>query len=361
MPSRARTVSVKADIQTLIEERDQLETVMSALADAILAIDAEGNPLFFNSRFAVLFEGRKKLSEAFAHEIGVQDAFQAVLREGRSAVTALHLYVPGLKNERYYSLSTAPLKRSSGEVYGAVGVFHDVTEMKLAEKIRMDFVANVSHELRTPLTSIKGYADTILEDVRARRWDGIEGFCGALLRNVQRLMNLITDLLDLSALESGMELHRTSVDVEDITERVWALLTSGNERRWPELRLTTQVERLDADPAKLEQVLTNLLANALKYAPHSRLISVSWMRAKRDRGVELHVKDDGPGIAPEHLSRLFERFYRVDKARSRELGGTGLGLAIVKHIVQAHGGQVNVTSELGHGTEFICSFPEREK
>lgn len=350
--------------QELAREREELSTVMSAISDAILAIDRDGNALFFNSRFALLFGGREisgrraRLGELFrAPE--VLDAFQRSLRQGEAARAELALRVIGEASPKDFSLSISPLRRETGEAYGAVGVFHEVTELKRAERIRIDFVANVSHELRTPLTAIKGYADTLQEDVVRGDLRSAGQCLDALNRNVDRLMALIGDLLDLSSLEapSGGEagLARQKLDPRMVTERALSQVERARSAKNISIQTTFRTEEVMADVRRLEQVIVNLLENAVKYVPTGGQVLVEWSREAAE--AVLRVRDDGPGIPAEHLPRLFERFYRVEQARSRDAGGTGLGLAIVKHIVQQHGGTVGVASEPGRGTEFICRFP----
>jgi two-component system, OmpR family, phosphate regulon sensor histidine kinase PhoR len=344
--------------ERLSVEREELATLMSAISDAILAVDAEGRPLFYNSRFALIFGNEDRLNrrdirlrELFrAPE--VVDAYAAALGQGRSgSVAAIGIdTLPG----RYFSLSISPLRKGSTEVYGAVGVFHDVTELKSAEQIRIDFVANVSHELRTPLTAIKGYTDTLIDDMRAKRpFD--PAFLETIARNTDRLISLIGDLLDLSALESTEILHKSKVETGEITSRMLKQLQGRFDAKSQRVHASFDATSVWADARRLEQVLVNLLDNANKYTPAGGEITVSWESAATD--VLLKVTDTGPGIPLEHHARLFERFYRVDKARSRDLGGTGLGLAIVKHILQRHEGAVWVESEVGAGATFICRFP----
>jgi two-component system phosphate regulon sensor histidine kinase PhoR len=258
------------------------------------------------------------------------------------------------QNKRFFSVSVAPLRKATGVIYGAVGVFHDVTDLKSAEQIRIDFVANVSHELRTPLTAIKGYTDTLLLDAKQGR-EMDQGFLEIIERNVGRLMNLIRDLLDLSSLESTDVLHKMPIATEEFTSRIVSHLEANLKEKNQTVRVSSEAGVVMADPRRLEQVLTNLLENAHKYTPSGGEIKVIWKTGRN--GVDLCVSDNGPGIPPEHHARLFERFYRVDKARSRDQGGTGLGLAIVKHIMQRHDGTVWVESQPGQGSSFYCRFP----
>jgi len=348
-----------AKTQSLTMEQVELDTIMGSISDAILAVDPEGNPLFFNSRFEVLFgDGGLRMRNiklwGIFRDPEVLEAFTGALREGKVGATKA---VPldqkgGLRN--YFSLSVSPLRRHDGTIYGAVGIFHDVTQLKSAEQMRIDFVANVSHELRTPLTSIKGYVDTLIEDVKMEKPVETE-FLSIISRNSERLMNLMNDLLDLSAIESDDLLFKDAVDPRELTEKIIKQLEAGISKKRHQVATEYVVDTVVADPQRLEQVLINLLDNAVKYTPEGGNVRITWAPDGND--VLLKIWNDGPPIPIDHHPRLFERFYRIDKARSREQGGTGLGLAIVKHILQKHGGTVWVESKQGEGTVFICRFP----
>ncbi|MGE4232870.1 MAG: sensor histidine kinase [Bacteriovoracia bacterium] len=357
-----------------------IESLMGAITDGIVALDCDKVPIFFNSRFELLFNKvhrsremldlwrMRKLSidEVFDHEALLR-AFDAAITYGESnSVNSLAfskasaIQKQGL-TKRFYSVSVSPLKERSGRICGALGIFHDVTELKSAEQIRIDFVANVSHELRTPLTAIKGYTDTLIEDSLSKRELNID-FLNTISRNTNRLMNLIDDLLDLSSLESTDVLHKTQVDTLEFTNRIVDQLKGQFEAKKQKIDCQIDARVVLADAKRLEQVLVNLLGNANKYTPSGSRIQLSWEPRKED--TILKVSDNGPGIPLEHQARLFERFYRVDKARSREQGGTGLGLAIVKHIMQRHSGNVWVESicatsdtTLNSGSTFVCRFP----
>ena len=364
---------LKQKSDALVREREELATLMSALSEAILAVDPEGRPMFFNSRFALLFMEKmeKDLRTRQAHlgetfrSPGVLHAFEKVLKEGIHQQIDVPLFVKNDPLQRHFSLSVAPLRKEAGTVYGAIGVFHDVTELKRAEKIRIEFVANVSHELRTPLTSIKGYTDTLRLDAARGDFTAAGKFLDVIARNAERLMRLIEDLLDLSSLESGEAVEAggndpsftiTEVDVRELTSKVIQQLEKRRAFKNQTIEAIFDVNATRGDANRIEQVLVNLLENAIKYTPEGGNLSVRW--SDSPKGTRVHVRDNGPGIPTEHHSRLFERFYRVDQARSRELGGTGLGLAIVKHIMQRHNGSAWVVSEMGKGSEFICEFPK---
>lgn len=344
---------------TLSQEREQIEAIISAISEAVVAVDKSGNILFFNSQFAVLFgpqEIKKKFSRLseFFRSPDVLEAFSATINTGVPSTVNMHLNLHRNNLPRFFSLSLAPLKIASGQVYGVVGVFHDVTELKHMDQVRIDFVANVSHELRTPLTSIKGYAQTLKDEVKDTSH---KKFLETIERNTDRLIALVQDLLNLSSLESGADLEMQDIELRPLTERV--ILQLDSYRAEKNHKITTQflTTSLYADPKRIEQVIFNLLENAIKYVPAGGNIEILWDEKKDKR---LIVSDDGPGIPPEQHNRIFERFYRLDSARTREQGGTGLGLAIVKHIVQRHGGKVIVQSRKIQGTEFICTFPSRK-
>jgi two-component system phosphate regulon sensor histidine kinase PhoR len=256
-----------------------------------------------------------------------------------------------LQPGRTFEINAAPMPGG-----GAVVVLHDVTSIEVAERSRRDFIANVSHELRTPLTSISGYLETLLEDP-APRPETTREFLAIILKNSNRMNRLTEDLLALAGVESpdykiAPQPIRASALVEDAIESLAGMVVDSG------ISLQSGGAPNDivlADPDAMTQVFGNLIENAMKYGKAGGRVSVSALIL--DSEVEFVVQDFGPGIAYEHLSRIFERFYRVDKARSRDSGGTGLGLAIVKHIVQAHGGRIWAESELGAGAAFHFTLP----
>lgn len=342
---------------SLSREKTELRTIMSAMNEAVLAINHERRPLFYNSQFALLFRlGEMDLNDSRLSEVirspDILQAYERSLREGQTGRVETRLEL--LDKQFMFQVSVAPLrKKHNNEIYGAVAVFHDVTEMKKAEQVRIEFMGNVSHELRTPLTSIKGYLQTTIHDVEKGKTAQTMQFLQVMNRNVDRLMHLVDDLLDLSSLQTGVEIRRTKIDLKHLTQTVVGQV----DCRAHELKVNLGVDHLFADESRVEQVLRNLLQNSVRYVPKGGVIEVSWL-AEKPGTTELRVKDTGPGIAKEHQARLFERFYRVDVARSRQVGGSGIGLSLVKHIMQRHNGEVSVSSEVGHGAEFICTFPQ---
>jgi two-component system, OmpR family, phosphate regulon sensor histidine kinase PhoR len=256
--------------------------------------------------------------------------------------------------DRVFLMNARPLP--SG---GAVLVIHDLTEMRRLEAMRRDFVANVSHELKTPLTSISGYAETLLTDTPDP--ETTHRFLSTIATNARRMQRLVDNLLDLARLEAGRwQPEREPIDIAEAARDTWDALRDGSRAVAVDfgLEVADDAETVLADPDAIRQVLTNLLDNSLRYTPGGGRI-VCRSRIDGD-GVSISVADNGSGIVPEHLPRIFERFYRSDPSRSREEGGTGLGLAIVKHLVEAHGGRVSAESERGVGTTITCWFPTTE-
>jgi two-component system phosphate regulon sensor histidine kinase PhoR len=342
----------------LSREREELSALIGSVSDAILAVDKKEEALFYNSPFALFFKSKKasNLSEIFRVP-EILEAYRVVLSEGSAQNINSSFHVFGHSALRHFSVSIAPLKSKTGEVYGAVGIFHDVTELKQAEQIRIEFVANASHELRTPLTSVKGYVETLKQDFQSGHLESAPKFLDVISRNVDRLIFLVNDLLDLSSIESGAELRRELIETREVTEAVFKALEARREVKKQTLSAIYKTEALMADPQRVEQVLINLVYNAIKYTPEGGKIEVIWENDLTTDETIVRVSDNGPGVPMEHQSRLFERFYRVDGGRTRDQGGTGLGLSIVKHIMLKHGGTIQIRSTSGQGSEFICRFP----
>ncbi|MEZ0391413.1 MAG: sensor histidine kinase [Pseudobdellovibrionaceae bacterium] len=351
----------------LAREREETQALMSSLDDAILTVSPELKVNFFNSRFANQFLEKPEaeqlasgesvpLAQIF-REPEVLELFQKTVTRMETQSLTLKLFSKIDGEKRFFSLKVSPLREEKAlQLYGAMALFHDITEVKKADQVRIEFVENASHELRTPLTSIKGFLATAQEDLQSGKTEQLGYFLGVISKSVNRLSELVSDMLTLSALDSGAavkkELIRPGEITQDLVERMASLATEKQIM----IRVSTESASFPADARKLEQVLTNLIGNAIKYIPVGGKIEIKWEEEKDF--VRLRVIDNGPGIAEVHLNRLFERFYRVDKGRSRDVGGTGLGLSIVKHIMQSHGGSIQVRSEPGKGTEFICQFPK---
>jgi two-component system phosphate regulon sensor histidine kinase PhoR len=288
----------------------------------------------------------------------LQELAEVVERlRSEQAVHDYELELPGM-DERWVQVNAAAVLDREGQRHGSILVFHDLTRIKQLENTRQEFVANVSHELRTPLSLIKGFVETLLEGAKDDP-EMTRRFLLTIEKHTDRLTYLIEDLLTISRLESGqivMNLH--SVELHTEVARVLDDLQSrAAEKRVAVENLVPAGLCARADADRLQQVLFNLVENAIKYGRNDGHVRIGG-QALPESKVEVWVADDGPGIPHEARDRVFERFYRVDRARSRETGGTGLGLAIVKHIVQAHGGEVWVKSELGAGTTFFFTLPQ---
>jgi two-component system phosphate regulon sensor histidine kinase PhoR len=333
------------------------ETLFDSMIEGVLLLDEQGRIRMANRAFHQLFgtnadlRGKTPLEALRRHE--VSDLLERL--GGESSVLDYEMKLPGLE-ERWLQINAAIINGSDSRRLGAILVFHDLTRLKQLERTREEFVANVSHELRTPLSLIKGYAETLLDSARNDP-EITERFLKIIERNTKRLDLLIQDLLAISAFESGrIKLNLQPVNVRQLVEKVLGDLKARAGTK--NVKLVNCVPDLTAaaDENRLEQVLANLVDNAIKYGHEQGVVSIGGRKAEANQ-IEIFVQDDGPGIPPESLDRVFERFYRVDKARSREQGGTGLGLSIVKHIVQNHGGKVWVKSELGKGATFFFTLP----
>ncbi len=329
--------------------RQELAAMLDAMQEAVVAITPEGFVRWSNAVMQRVAGTQIYAGRSLVHFVRDPELLACVrgalekreVRFGRATSLA-----PG----RIFEINAAPLP--SG---GALAVLHDVTRIEAAEKSRREFIANVSHELRTPLTSIQGYVETLIEE--HPRPETSREFLGVILKNATRMNRLTEDLLTLAGVESpdyklALQATRASALVDDAIESLGGIVVdSGVELE----SAGAPDSAVMADSDAMNQVFGNLIENALKYGRAGKRIQVG--ARLLDSEVEFSVRDFGPGIASEHLERIFERFYRIDKARSRESGGTGLGLAIVKHIVLAHGGRIWAESELGSGAAFHFTLP----
>ena len=354
----AMSSQLEARIRELSEEKADLSAILAGMTEGVLVARPDGRIRLTNQalqrQFGVSEEAvGKTVLEAFRN-VPLQELVGEVIQHGDVAARELTFLTP---NERAYELSATRLQDRHGAVTGVIVVFHDITRMRQFENTRREFVANVSHELRTPLSIIKGYVETLLDnqppDAQTTRQ-----FLQTIERHSRRLEALIADLLSISALES----QQARLNFEPVSMRAAAqsvldeLARQAQERSVTvSVKIRDQLPTVRADAQRLHQVLFNLLDNAIKYTHAGGHVTVG--ATEKDGVIETVVADDGPGIAPEHLPHVFERFYRVDKARSRELGGTGLGLSIVKHIVQSHGGRVWAESQTERGSAFYFTLP----
>jgi two-component system, OmpR family, phosphate regulon sensor histidine kinase PhoR len=346
-------VRIEGELKSVAAEKNRLDTILRGMGEGVMVTDATGVITLVNPAFRTLFDLReevegKPLIDITRHP-SLNDAFKKLVETKNERVEEFTLPLHGGKTVLTHWV---PLLES-GRLQGVVAVFHDISELKRLEQVRRDFVANVSHELRTPVTVIRGYAETLLGGALTTDPDRAGAFLEKIHRHAERLASLIGDLLILSELESGETSRELApVVIEGVVGHVCALLEEKARSKKISIAMQGLGEALPvlADRGKLEQVMVNLLDNAIKYTPENGSIAIS--AAEAEGMVSIAVTDSGIGIPPKELSRIFERFYRVDAARSREQGGTGLGLAIVKHIVQLHGGSVSVESTPGKGSTF---------
>ncbi|HET7294738.1 MAG TPA: ATP-binding protein [Vicinamibacteria bacterium] len=342
-------------------ERARTEAILLAMDDGLLAVDHKGTVVLANAALRQILDaadpvGRHYLETIRQREVG--DVLERVLGSGERASEEVELF----HLRRVFYLTAVPFPGGEGAPPGAVLTFHDVTERRRADRVRRDFVANASHELRTPLTSIRGFVEA-LEDGALAEPDRAERFLGKIRTHADRMAALVEDLLELSRLESGERPPAwEEVLPAEIAEDVVASFASLAARKGTALQHRAgDAPAVVTDADRLRRILENLVENAIKYTAEGGRVEIRTGRGAPG-GALIEVEDDGPGIAPEHLPRIFERFYRVDKARSRELGGTGLGLAIVKHLAESVGALVSVRSELARGTCFsIVVPPGRER
>jgi two-component system phosphate regulon sensor histidine kinase PhoR len=340
------TEQLKNMVAELTRRREELESVISAVQDGVVVLDGEGRVLLSNRAFRSCV-GEQEIDGKFYWEVIRSTALADIVKRARDE----HRNVGGEAqfSGRIYSCGASAVE-SQGEL---VVWLHDVTEIKNVERVKKDFIVNLSHELRTPLTAIKGFVEAATDDVggRPRHYLDIAG------RNIDRLAAIVEDLLRLSELEDRVtELEIGKVDLEPVVREVAGFF----EQRAGEKNLTLSVSASEGLPAvladryRLEQVLINLIDNAVKYTDKG---GVTIQLDHEGDAVRMRVSDTGSGIPEQHIPRIFERFYVVDKSRSRTLGGTGLGLSIVKHIVLMHGGDIGVTSVPGSGTTFTVTLP----
>ncbi|MEW5721779.1 MAG: ATP-binding protein [Thermodesulfobacteriota bacterium] len=352
---------LQEEIVQVTQARDRLEAILRGMVEGVLVTDAAGHITQANRVLHDMLDletypvGRTPAE--ILRSADLIEAFQRVA--GGAPATSLEITTRG-KNPRTLEVEIAALP-GEGPRAGTVAVFHDVTERRRVDKMRRDFVANVSHELRNPLAAVKGAAETLLGGALEDK-DAARRFAEAIHRQTLRLEGIVLDLLELARLESGgTPAVQDEFPVKTLIEASRAAVADLAAARGValELDLPDPDLVLRGDFRELEQALVNLLDNALKYTDSGGRVTLA---ARREEGkVILRVTDTGVGIPAEHLPRIFERFYRVDKNRSRELGGTGLGLAIVKHVAQAHGGKVEVVSFPGRGSTFTLILPDRPK
>ncbi|MCK5534418.1 HAMP domain-containing protein, partial [bacterium] len=350
---------IKLKINEVNLSKSRFEAILLSMFEGVMVVDTKGTILLMNRALKDLlqvkdeFVNKKPLE--ILRNIEIQEIVDNTLKL-KQGVESREISVL-FPEEKILLIHATPVVREN-ETEGAVLVFHDITSLRELEKIRKDFVANVSHELRTPVASIKGYAETLLDGALEDK-NNAKDFLKIIYTDIDRLARLIDDLLNLSRIESGkFKMNLQLCAIAPIIKGVVSRL--NKQARDKSITIKTNIpEKLDSlliDETRIAQVLFNLIDNAIKYIPEKGNIIISVN--EKDGFIQINIADTGSGIAQEHIPRLFERFYRVDKSRSQELGGTGLGLAIVKHIIQAHQGEVFVQSILGQGSVFSFTLPK---
>ncbi|MEJ2726944.1 MAG: ATP-binding protein [Deltaproteobacteria bacterium] len=350
-------------IETIISQRNQLETVLASMLEGVIAVDSEERIVSINRAAAQLFAVepeycKTKSIQEVIRSTSLQQFIRSALNSANPAEEDITLYQ---NEERVIDVKSAPLLDAGRQQIGTLVVFNDVTQLRRLENMRRDFVANVSHEIKTPLTAIKGFVETLQQE-KVDKIEESQRFLEIIQKHVDRLDSIVEDLLTLARIEQKDEQKEINFELAKIVDVCQAAIQLCRLRaEEKKIRIDLDCEK-DAtaifDPALIEQAVVNLLDNAIKYSNSQS--SITLKSYPQNSEVIISVEDHGIGIAQKHLPRLFERFYRVDKARSRKMGGTGLGLAIVKHIAQAHGGHVSVESKLGEGSCFSLHLPQHK-
>ncbi|MEW6291412.1 MAG: ATP-binding protein [Thermodesulfobacteriota bacterium] len=357
-------------IGTILRQRNELEAVFSSMTEAVLAVDTDERVISLNKAAAAIFTVDEKqapgrLLQEVVRNIDLQRQIKQILAS--LAPLQDEIILPHGGGERFLQTNGVPLHDGSGRNIGVLVVMNDVTRLRRLENIRRDFVANVSHELKTPITSIKGYVETLLDGAIDNKEDAAR-FLGIVVKQTNQLYAIIEDLLSLSRIEKQSEDGEVALSIGNLhqilAEAVQTCQMKASEKN---IRISINCPeklQINMNATLLEQAVVNLVVNAIKYSDAGSEVIVAAEEKTQDDGtsrVVISVRDFGIGIAKKHLPRLFERFYRSDKARSRKLGGTGLGLSIVKHIAQAHGGDVSVQSQEWQGSTFFISLPAAGK
>ncbi|MEW6001927.1 MAG: two-component system histidine kinase PnpS [Nitrospirota bacterium] len=350
------------------EEKQKVEAILGNMSDGLMLTDAGGRLLLCNSALKKFFgiesdiEGRTLIETLRKTEL-----IEIIDRVVEGKETISHEIEVTHPKELYLMVTAAPFYSHEvrGEISGVVLTFHDITRLRQLEDMRKDFVANVSHEIKTPITAIKGFAETLLEGAMDDRENAYK-FLETIKNNSERLNSLVNDLLTLSRIEFGdIKIEKTAVNPYDVVDAVFATLRDKARKKGLYLKkqISPEVLEIGADRNRLIQILLNLVDNGIKFSEEGGVtvkVTGDKLKVKSEEEkefVEISVEDTGIGIPKKHLSRLGERFYRVDRARSRELGGTGLGLAIVKHLVKAHGWEMKIESIPGKGTIVRLIYP----
>jgi len=366
---------LKEMTESALDERERMKIILESMTEGVLIVDEEEKIVLFNAALEKMFDLKvdnslSKYILEVIRNVDLREILSEVISYGESRSKEINLYYP---SKRILLVRVTPLTKEEisdlrGEKsledkreltrrsLGAIAIFHDITELRQIDKMRHDFVANVSHELRTPLASLKLMVETLLDGALEDE-EASKNFLEKIYLETDRLARLVSDLLDLSKIDSGgLKLNYRQVSLADLVDLVITKLEMNTNLAGLEVKVDIPENlTLYADEDKLSQIMINLLDNAIRFTPRGGSIRVE--ASQKDKEVTISVSDTGIGIPKEAIPRIFERFYRVDRARSREAGGTGLGLSIVKNLVKAHKGRIEVESEEGQGTKFAIILP----
>jgi two-component system phosphate regulon sensor histidine kinase PhoR len=343
----------------MMQDKMELEAMLSSMVEGVMVIGRDERIMLFNAPVYEMLELRSRETIGKAYwEVIRNDEINTLLKEAMTEKKSLKKEITIISpEETQFLMQVSAILTPQDRLSGIVAVFHDITELKKLARLRSEFVANVSHEFKTPLTSIKGFVET-LRDGAVKDKEKAEKFLGIIQKHTEQLEELVNDLLSLSALESKeVPLNFEISPLEPLIQTTINLHKNQIDQR--KLHVSVEIPEglpsLSLDPVKINEVFSNLLNNAIKFTPPGGEININ--ASQNGEFVRIDFTDSGIGIESQNFGRIFERFYRVDKGRSRDMGGTGLGLAIVKHIVQSHNGKISVESEFGKGSTFSVFLP----
>lgn len=353
--------SLQHQMEEISENQQKLTGVLTNMVSGVMLINPEGRIVLVNPAMEKIIGStadqlRGKLHIEAGKSFGLSQLIDQSLKKKIKIHDEVQMYYP---DQRILDAHLAPYLGANGEIKGIITVLHDITDIRRLEKMRSEFVANVSHELKTPITSLKGFAETLLDGAMYDP-EIAKSFLTIIHDESERLHRLITDILHLSKIEQHqLPFHPEPLNVTGVIYETIDTIQEEINKKQLTIKLPNQKPVIiDAEKDRLQQIILNLVANAVTYTPDKGTIEIGIV--EKDDQIELTVKDTGIGISKEELPRIFERFYRVDKARSRNSGGTGLGLAIVKHLVESHHGSIQVDSEEGKGTLFTITLPKKQ-
>jgi two-component system phosphate regulon sensor histidine kinase PhoR len=352
--------NMEQQLKIIKEEDKKNKILLESITDGIVAVDLEHKILFYNSRFSSKFIRKENQTSLYLKDVikneEILAAFKDCMDQARS-ITIKEFSFNHKNRTLFFEIKINPLIYDKGRIKGAVAAFHNVTETKLTEQMRVDFVANVSHEIRTPLTSILGFAQ-VLEATKQNLDKKYHHYISRIIENSERLHSLFTDLLDLSVIESKHKLKKEKVHLKTLIHNIKASIEAKYPQKDLLIHFDIEEKIIKVDPKLMEQVFTNLIDNACKYSEDNN-VKIKISNITDGENIIISVSDKGPGISQEHLSRIFERFYRVDESRTT-IKGSGVGLSIVKHIINKHKGKIWVESVPNHGTSFYIKLPHQK-